>query len=363
MKKGSTVICDRKTTLESTTETVVGLDLGDRFTAICVLSRATGEVLEEGRFRTTTAALRRRFEGAAPAQLVLETGTHSPWVSELLEGLGHEVLVANARQVALIYQRSRKNDRVDAQTLARLLRVDPELLAPIRHRARETRADLALLRSRTALVQTRTRLVNHCRGTAKSLGERIPSCSTKCFPARAAEALPEGLASTLSPVLETLAVINEQIHALDERIETLAREHYPEHERMTQVGGVGDLTAMTFLLTIEDPARFAKNRSVGAYLGLAPGQDESGSSSPQKRITKEGDEDLRRLLVQCAHSILGPFGKDSDLRRHGLKLAERGGKNAKKRAAVAVARKLAVLLLKLWRTGEQYEPLRNAEAA
>ena len=136
--------------------------------------------------------------------------------------------------------------------------------------------------------------------------------------------------------------------------------HYPETDLLRQVEGVGALTALAFVLTLENPERFAKSRSVGAYLGLEPAQDQSGDRDPQRHISKEGDEMLRKLLVGSAHYILGPFGSDSDLRRHGEKIASRGGKNAKKRAAVAVARKLSVLLQRLWVTGEVYEPLRNA---
>jgi len=129
---------------------------------------------------------------------------------------------------------------------------------------------------------------------------------------------------------------------------------------LKQVKGVGTQIALTYLLTIEDPHRFAKSRDVGCFLGLRPGRRDSGESQPQMHISKEGDPYLRTMLVQGAHYILGPFGADSDLRRWGLKLAARGGKNAKKRAVVAVARKLAVLLHRLWVTGEVYEPLHNS---
>lgn len=344
-------------------EAVVGLDLGDKYSEQCVLDYRSGEVAEQGRIRTTAEALRGRFEGVARMRIVIEVGTHSPWVSELLESLGHEVLVANARQVGLIFRSRKKNDKVDAETLARLGRVDPKLLAPIRHRGRQTRADLAVVRSRDVLVRARTKLINHCRGVVKSVGQRLGSGGSRAFVDRVREQVPESLAPALSPVLEVLETINAQIKQYDERLETLAEESYPESELLTQVGGVGVLTAMAFLLTLEDPNRFAKSRSVGSYLGLVPGQDESGDSSPQLGITKEGDELVRRLLVQSAHYTMGPFGKDSDLRRHGSRLAERGGKNAKKRAVVAVARKLAVLLHRLWRNGEVYEPLYNAERA
>ena len=157
-----------------------------------------------------------------------------------------------------------------------------------------------------------------------------------------------------------IAGLDAQIRALDEKIEEMAKARYPETALLTQVAGVGTLTATVYVLTLEDPQRFPRSRSVGSYLGLRPQQRDSGSLQPQLRITKAGDEHLRWLLVGAAHYILGPFGPDTDLRRWGLKLAAPGGRAGKKRAAVAVARKLSVLLLRLWATGEVYEPLRNA---
>ena len=164
----------------------------------------------------------------------------------------------------------------------------------------------------------------------------------------------------LGPILETIGSLTQRIRDYERELETISREHYPETDLLRQLEGVGPLTALTFVLTVEDPFRFEKSRSVGAYLGLVPASDQSGDSDPQRRISKEGDEMLRKLLVGSAHYILGPFGSDSDLRRHGEKIASRGGKNAKKRAAVAVARKLAVLLHRLWVSGELYDPLYNA---
>lgn len=194
----------------------------------------------------------------------------------------------------------------------------------------------------------------------KSFGYRLPKCSTPSFHKKVPGHLPSELAEILGPIVETVGSLTEKIKDYDRHIEELAAERYPETELLRQVSGVGSLTALTFVLTLEDPQRFAESRSAGAYLGLAPGIDQSGEQDPQKRISGEGDEMLRRLLVSSAHYILGPFAPDSDLRRHGEKIAERGGKNAKKRAVVAVARKLSVLLHRLWVSGEVYEPLHNA---
>jgi transposase len=337
-----------------------GLDLGDKYSYLCLIDQQSGEVIEEGRLRTTPEAFRRRFASEQPLRIAIEAGTHSPWVSRLLEGCAHEVLVANARKLRLIYANKRKTDEIDAENLARLARVDPKLLYPLRHRGEGSQAHLALIRSCEALVSSRTQLVNHVRGTVKSFGARLPKCPARSFHKRASEHIPETLRSALGPILEQIGSLTERIKDYDRKLEAISKEHYPETDLLRQVEGIGPLTALTFVLTVEDPYRFEKSRSVGAYLGLVPATDRSGERDPQKRISKEGDEMLRRLLVGSAHYVLGPFGSDSDLRRHGEKIASRGGKNAKKRAVVAVARKLSVLLHRLWVSGEVYDPLYDA---
>ena len=345
---------------QGTPTLTVGVDLGDRDSRWCG-GDGSGEVVEEGRLRTTEAGFRRRFGGTDRSRVVLEVGTHSPWVSRLLEELGHEVLVANPRQLRLIYRNDRKSDRVDAEYLARIGRLDPKLLSPVSHRGRQTQVALAVLRSRTVLVGARTRLVNHVRGAVKSVGGRLPGCSTASFPRQVRGHVPVELEGALVPLLAEIARLTRQIRRYDRRIERLCQESYPETGVLRQVAGVGPITALCYVLTLEDPMRFPTSRSVGTYLGLVPKQRDSGRSEPQLRISKAGDPELRRLLVGSAQYILGPFGPDTELRRWGLKLAERGGKAAKKRAVVAVARKLAVLLHRLWLTGEVYEPIRTEE--
>jgi transposase len=273
----------------------------------------------------------------------------------------HEVIVANARQVKLISQSSRKDDRLDAQTLARLARVDPQLLRPIQHRSEEAQTHLMVIRVRAALVEMRSSLVNTARGLAKSVGERLPKSDTDQMGVQRLEGLPAQLQQTLRPLLEQIESVTEKIKESDGRIEQIARTEYPETALLKQVSGVGTLIALTFVLTIEDRDRFQKSRDVGCYVGLRPKRSESGQSQPQLRITKEGDVYLRRMLVQGAHYILGYRGPDTDLKRWGLRLAGQG-KNAKKRAIVEVARKLGILLHRLWVTGEVYEPLRNSRA-
>jgi transposase len=338
-----------------------GLDLGDRYSYLCLIDTQSGEVIEEGRLRTTPEALRRRFVSEPSLRIAMETGTHSPWVSRLLEECGPEILVANARKLRLIYANKRKTDQIDAENLARLARLDPKLLYPVRHRGEGSQAHLALIRSRQALIGCRTQLVNHVRGAVKSFGARLPKCPARSFHNKAAEHIPEALRPALEPVLEQIASLTQRIREYDRLLVAISKDHYPETELLCQVEGIGPLTALTtFVLTLEDPYRFERSRSVGAYLGLVPATERSGDRDPQRRISKEGDEMLRKLLVGSAHYVLGPFGSDSDLRRHGQKIAARGGKNSKKRAAVAVARKLCVLLHRLWISAEVYEPLYNA---
>jgi transposase len=337
-----------------------GVDIGDKYSYLCLIDQESGEVVEEGRLRTTPEALRRRFGSEQPMRIAIEAGTHSPWVSRVLEECGHEVLVANARKLRLIYANKRKTDEVDAENLARLARLDPKLLYPLKHRGEDSQAHMAIIRSRQALVGARTQLVNHVRGAVKSFGARLPKCPARSFHKRASEHIPEALWPALGPILEQIGSLTERIRDYEGQLEAISKEHYPETELLRQVEGVGGLTALTFVLTLEDSYRFERSRSVGAYLGLVPATERSGERDPQRRISKEGDQMLRKLLVGSAHYILGPFGSDSDLRRHGEKIASRGGKNAKKRAAVAVARKLAVLLHRLWVTGEVYDSLYNA---
>lgn len=339
---------------------VIGLDLSDRKGTYVELERdpRVGDVVAEGEVALTTAALQAQFGGRTRCLMVIEAGTHSPWVDRLLRTLGHAVLVANPRQVALIHGSRRKTDRIDAETLARLARVDPALLHPIEHRSAEAQAALQTIRSRAALVKTRTELVNHVRGAAKSAGVRLPGCSPWVLPRKARLVLAGDGSTALDGVLVMIASLNRQIARYDRTIAHLAARS-PVAPALQQVPGVGPLTAVTFALTLDNPRRFPKSRTVGAYVGLTRREDSSGDQHPELPITKAGDPYLRQLLVQCAHHILGPFGPDTDLRRWGLALAGEGSKQRKKRAVVAVARKLAVLLHHLWVSGEPYRPLRE----
>jgi len=339
----------------------VGVDLGDQWSHYCILG-LQGETLSEGQLQTREAEVAEFFQALPPARVVMEVGTHSPWVQEVIAGEGHEVLVANPRLMEGSKRCKRKNDRIDAKKLARLGRVDPQSLHPIRHRSREVREDLVVLRAREALVAARTELINATRGLVKSMGTRLPKCSSPSFGQKVRDAIPEKVREALLPLVQFADALSDSIQSYDQKIEELGSEKYGHTKLLRQVKGVGPITALAYVLTLENPEHFAKSRDVGPYLGLVPKQEDSGESQPQLGISKTGDTMLRKLLVQSAHYILGPFGPDSDLRSYGQRLCERGGKNAKKRAAVAVARKLAVLLHRLWVSGEVYEPLGYASS-
>lgn len=337
------------------TETV-GCDLGDKYSYLCLLD-FFGEVKERARIKTTQAGFRKWFSGRNSMVVIIEVGTHSRWVEKQLTQLGHEVIVANARQVRLIYHGTRKSDRLDAEKLARLGRVDRKLLCPIQHRGEAAHADLTVLRCRDQLVKTRTEMMNHVQGVAKSFGVRMKKGYSPSFCRRARESLSANLLTAMQPILCCIEELSQRIKQYEQTIAKMACD-CREVQAILTIHGVGALTAMAYILTLEDPTRFKRSRDVGAFLGLVPREWQTGNSEPELRISKAGDGFVRRLLVNCAQRILGPLGQDSDLRRYGLRLMERGGKNAKKKAVIAVARKLAVLMHRLWVSGEVYEPLR-----
>ena len=374
MKQHSTT-AQLKTTVTKTTrrdlqkrakqeELTIGLDLGDRQTHVCILS-AKGDVLLAEKLNTTKTGFNSLFESLAPTRVALEAGTHSPWASRHLQSLGHEVIVANPRQVQLITESARKNDRIDAEKLARLARVDPKLLSPIHHRSEQAQLDLAHIRAREHMVYSRTGFINSARGQAKSLGVRLESCDADQVSKEMSKHFSEEIQAVLNPLLELAAVITAQIKEADQRIQQIAKR-YPVIELLTPIWGVGTLTALAFVLTLGEQQRFDTSRQVGSYLGLTPGQSQSGKSDPQQRITKQGDRTMRWLLVQCAHCIVRRDAPDSDLKRWGLRkidgLKNGKGKPRKKKVIVAVARKLGVLMHHLWTNGEVYDPLYNAKA-
>jgi transposase len=330
----------------------IGIDLGDKMSRYCIVNRQ-GEVVEEGNFRNQASSIETHFRGEA-CRVALEAGAQSAWISRELKRLGHEVIVANARELKWITHSDTKNDPVDARKLALLARADVGLLAPVEHRTAEQQGELAVIRARDAILRARTLLINSARGIAKGFGLRLPKSITTTFGKRAVADLPAMLRTALAGLLEQIDALSQHIRGYDQQVGELAAAH-PEVQRLTSIPGVGQLTAVTFALTLGRHERFAHSRDVAGFLGLRPKQRQSGARDPQLGISKSGDPYLRKLLVQCAHHILGHYGKDSALRRWGLAKSE-GGKKATLRAIVAVARKLSVLLHHLWVTGEFYKP-------
>lgn len=339
----------------------VGLDVSDRKSTYVAISNE-GTAVDRGKVSTRSAELERWARSFERTLVVIEAGPHSPWISRLISRCGHEVVVANPAKIPSISGSRSKSDWRDAEQLARLGRFDRTMLFQIKHRSEQTQKDLQLMRSRDVVVGARTKLIGHVRGTGKSHGHFIPYCSSDAFVRRARAALPAEVQELVAPVLEAIDKLSEMIRAYDKRIEQLVAGRYSEAQWLTQVQGVGALTALAFILVLAEASRFRQSRMVGPYLGLVPARSQSGESDPQKGISKEGDRLMRKLLVHSAHYIMGPFGSDSDLRRHGERISARGGKNAKKRAAVAVARKLAVLLHHLWVTHQEYVPLFTSQS-
>ncbi|MGC4113432.1 MAG: IS110 family transposase [Myxococcales bacterium] len=339
---------------EPTIDTI-GCDLGDTTSELYVLKGGEKDGHRVPPVKTTREAMTTVFKGLKPAHVVIEVGTHSRWVSQLLKDLGHRPTVSNPRAVKLISESTKKTDKRDAALLARLGRADVALLSPIEHRGNQAQADLAVAKARDGLVRARTRLVSQIRMMVKSFGERLGKCDAAHF-TQTLPALPPILEPALAPLYEVLETLDKKIAEYDAKIDQLAKK-YPEVELVTQPMGVGNLTGLVFVLTIEDKTRFKESRLVGPYLGLVPKNDKSGKIDKQLPITKAGDPFVRRLLVNSAAYILRKSSPASDLKDWGLHLKGRGGTAPMKKAQVAVARKLGVLMHRLWVTGEKYQPV------
>ena len=258
----------------------MGVDLGDQGSHYCILG-LEGETLAERQLRTRQEDLASFSQGLNGARVVIEVGTDSAWVQEVIRRCGHEVLVANPRLMDGSKRRKRKNDRIDANKLARLGRVDPESLYPIQHRSREVRQDLVMLRARDASVAVRTEIINTTRGLVKSMGTRLPKCSSRSFAHKGEETVPVEVREALLPLVRLAATLSADIKEYDKKMEELGREKYGHTALLRQVKGVGPITALAYALTLENPQRFVKSRDVGPYLGLVPKQENSGESQPQ----------------------------------------------------------------------------------
>ena len=302
MKKVSTAAAKQMRNF-SEPELTIGLDLGDRSSWYCVLDE-TGEVRLEQKLGTTPKAMKEMFGALPRSRIALETGMHSPWVSRALSELGHEVIVSHARNVRLIGESRKKDDRLDAQTLARLARIDPQLLSPVKHRSAKAQADLTVIRARAGLVRARTALVKTARGLAKSYGERLRGCNVRNMNPEKAEGLSPELQTALEPLLAAIESLSNRIRECNQRIEGLAQESYPQVALLKQVKGVGTLIALTFLLTLEDAHRFRKSRDVGCYLGCnRDGETRVRASrrcTSAKRAIRTCERSWCRLHIMCS---------------------------------------------------------------
>jgi transposase len=339
----------------------VGIDVGDKNSQVCAKD-ASGAVVWEKKVRTTEAGFRGALGKLAPCRIVIEAGGQTRWIKACLETLGHEVKVADARKLRRIFQSESKSDVRDARELAEEALWRWNRMSVVMLRSGKSQEKLAVLKARDVLVRARTAMVNVVRSVLKQEGVVVSKGSPEAFAKKAGPVVPEGLRAALDPVVRQIAALTEEIRGYDRRIET-AGSAEGAIRLLRTVTGVGPVTSAAFVWTLDDPGRFAKSRTVGAFLGLRPRRDQSGDTDKELPITKTGNGFLRRLLVGSAQYILGPFGPDTALRAWGLKLAGRGGKRAKRRAVVAVARKLSVILHRMWVTGEVYVPFpRRAHA-
>lgn len=332
--------------MEHRTVVSIGLDVSDRASAVCAVRR-DGSIAWERRVPTVIEPMMAIAAENPEARWILEAGTHSLWLDDGLRNAGADVVVVNPRRLRAVSDSLKKTDRSDAALLALLGLLNPQLLWQVRHRTVQAQMGLVMLKSRDQLVRTRARLITTMRGLVKPFGHRFKACVAEQFHERRDE-VPRELASSLEPLFEVLVHVNAQIAALDERIEQAVKADAAA-SNLTTIPGVGPITALVFTLVIDDPERFKNSRQVGAFLGLTTRIDQSGMVDKQLRITKAGDGMLRRLLVQCAQGMLREKARDTSLKRWATSLVDRGGTAPKKRAAVALARKLAVIMHRMWR--------------
>jgi len=334
--------------------TTIGIDVGDRNSKICVMTKQPGgerQIIVETTCATTKAGFAEafaKFERSWP--VVFETGTHCRWMDKCFKALGFKTIVANPSLVPSITKSNKKNDRNDARELARLAIADPAMLHPVFLRDEIYQQMLRYHAARNMLISQRTQTINQIRGFAKSLGFRIECSSTAMFHAVNRVDWPKELEQAVWPIMGTLKAINLKIKAYDRLIEQLAEK--PEFkwmvERARVIYGIGIIGSTVLVAAIGGrPDRFEHARDVGAYLGMTPKQDQSGDTDKQLHITHAGSSIVCTTLVECAGVALMANAKETDLKLKGLRIAMRGGKIAKKKARIAVARSMAVTIVAL----------------
>jgi len=345
--------------------TTIGIDVSDRTSKICVMRK-----MPDGERRivieTTCATTREGFEEVLAKldrswPVAFETGTHCRWMDKCFRRLGFPTIIANPGQVPSITKSNKKNDRNDARELARLAIADPAMLHPVFLRDEVYQQMLRFHHARNMLISQRTQTINQIRGFAKSLGYRIECSSTESFHEVSRADWPKELEEAVWPIMGTLKVINLKVKAYDKLIEKLAEkpEFKPMVDRARVIYGVGIIGSTVLIAAIGGrPDRFTHARDVGAYLGMTPKQDQSGDTDKQLHITHAGSDIVRTALVECAGVALMTNAKETDLKLKGLRIALRGGKIARKKAKIAVARSMAVTIVALLqKPDEEYVPL------
>lgn len=333
----------------------IGIDIGDKVNFICILNES-GDILDKFEIDNNKEEMIEYFESIEKASIVIEAGSHSPWISRLLISIGHDVFTCNPRHLAAVSQNLQKSDQTDCEILARLLLTGKHLLKQVHHAKEDAMRDFLLIKSRRALVKSRTILINNSRGVVKSFGERIsPRLTADAFHKHAGETLKEDTLEKIEDLIEVIGKTTEQILKYEKSIKDLIKKKYPVAELLQSINGVGPLTSLAFILTIDDPNRFEKSRNVPVYLGLVPRRDQSGDKDKQLPITKAGSKLMRSLLLNCANYILSEKGEDNQIKRFGLKISGNGKSKARKnKAKVAVARKLCVIMHQIWITNKPF---------
>ena len=345
--------------------TTIGADVSDRTTKICVMTKAEGgerRIVLETTCATTKAGLEEafsKFDRSWP--VAFETGTHCRWMDGVFRKMGFKTIVGNPGKIPSITKSNTKNDRNDARELARLAIADSAMLHPVFLRDEVYQQMLRFHHARNMLISQRTQSTNQIRGFAKSVGHRIECSSTEKFHEQGKAGWPRELEECAWPLMGMLKTINLKIKAYDKLIARLAER--PEFksmvERVRVVYGVGIIGSTVFVAAIGGrPDRFAHTRDIGPYFGMIPKQDQSGDDDKQLHITHAGADIVRTTLVECAGVVMMDKSKDTDLKLKGLRIAMHGGKIARKKAKVAVARGLAVAMLALMQHPErEYIPL------
>ena len=330
----------------------VGLDVSLKQTAVCVVDQ-TGKVMREGMVASDPDAIAEFVAKHAPhaARIGLETGATSTWLWTELKKKELPVICIDARHAkAALKMQINKSDRNDAVGIARIMQCG--WYKEVRVKDLDSHAIKALLVSRALLVRMKRDLENQIRGLLKNLGLIIGRAKMTTFLARATELIADrpALVAAVEPLLKVRAVLERQIDNLDRKVMAMARRE-PDVRRLMTVPGVGPITALCYFATIDDPSRFKQSRNVGAYLGLTTRRYASGEIDRTGRISKCGDAMLRSYLYEAANVLLTRVAKWSALKAWGMRVAKR---SSLAKAKVAVARKLAVILHRMWVNGTEF---------